>query len=159
MSGIMKEASQPGMRYNVLVDDTDPVITNKIKALFNVDLSDNKNKGSVWINRSSGSAYKGTLKYSNYPGDYVEFTFFGTAIKWIGPKGENFGKADVFIDGVPVGEVDCYSEDGWTDRQVLYSKTGLAYGKHSIKIVVKGEKSSCSSDAYVGIDAFEYKTR
>lgn len=107
-----------------------------------------------WNNYSDGGDYSGTEKYSNTAGDTAQFTFTGTSIQLISMKQRNMGNVDVYLDGVLVqADIDCYAPS--TIKQaVLYSKTGLVAGQHTIKVVVKGTKSAQAVDTI--IDAFEY---
>lgn len=95
------------------------------------------------------------LHYSNTVGAEIEYTFEGTGINWIGTKNNNHGKVDIYIDGsgTPDATVDTYSAT-WQLDQVLYSKTGLSYGTHTIRIVLRSDKNPSSSGYYTDIDAF-----
>jgi len=75
---------------------------------------------------------------SSKVGDNVEFTFEGTGICWIGTKGNIPGAADVIIDGRQEAESLNFSTRGKTGPQsIIFSKTGLAPGRHTIKITSK----------------------
>jgi len=53
----------------------------------------------TWIPAAADDrSYRGTEMYSNKAGDYVEFTFEGTGVCWIGARDMIYGKADVYID-------------------------------------------------------------
>ncbi|MBP1962755.1 DUF4073 domain-containing protein [Paenibacillus aceris] len=109
-----------------------------------------------WSNYNDGGDYSGTEKYSNTAGDSASFTFTGTSIQLISMKQRNMGNIDVYLDGVLAqADIDCYAPS--TIKQVvLYSKTGLPAGQHTIKVVVKGTKSAQAVDKIGAIDAFEY---
>ncbi len=98
----------------------------------------------------TGGDYKNTESFSNVAGDSMSVTFTGTAIQWIGSQTGNHGYADVYVDGIKQGTVDC---SGNADQVVLFQKTGLSAGSHTLKIVVDGRHSPNSSDDYVSIDA------
>lgn len=126
---------------SVIVDDADPGI------VYN---------GAWTVGDGYPSAYDGTHSYSKVANDYAEYTFNGTAVKWYVEKDVNRGYADVYIDGVlDAANVDTYSP-ATQDQRLVYQKTGLSSGSHTIKIVVKGAKNPSSSDTYVGVDALEY---
>ncbi|MCL2418569.1 MAG: beta-galactosidase, partial [Conexibacteraceae bacterium] len=99
--------------------------------------------------------YMNTESFSNTAGDSATVNFTGTAIRWIGSQTGNHGFADVFIDGVKQATVDC---SGNADQVVLFSKTGLSDGPHTLKIVVDGTHSSDSTDNFVSIDAIDIPT-
>jgi beta-galactosidase GanA len=124
-------------------DDTDPAL----------------NYTGAWshvANQSyTGGDYKNTESFSNTAGDSMSVTFTGTAVRWIGSQTNNHGLADVYIDGVKQATVDC---SGNADQAVLFSKTGLSSGTHTLKIVVDGTHSSGSTDNYVSIDAIDVPT-
>ncbi len=103
----------------------------------------------------TGGDYKNTESFSNQAGDSVTVPFTGTAVRWIGSKTNNHGLADVFIDGVKQATVDC---SGSQNQAVLFSKTGLTDGSHTLKIVVDGTHSSGSTDNFVSIDAIDLPT-
>ena len=104
-----------------------------------------------------------TERYSNKAGDYVEVTFHGAGIAWIGSKDLIHGIADVYVDGVLAASgLDLYSGVGLgTSRgeekiypQVLFSQENLPVGEHTLRVVVTGKCSPHASNAYVAVDAF-----
>ncbi len=124
-------------------DDTDP-------ALVYAD-----NWSHVANQSYTGGDYKNTESFSNTAGDSMSVSFTGTAVRWIGSQTNNHGYADVYIDGVKQATVDC---SGAANQAVLFSKTGLASGQHTLKIVVDGTHSGASTDNYVSIDAIDVPT-
>ncbi|MEV6796218.1 beta-galactosidase [Streptomyces sp. NPDC051320] len=103
----------------------------------------------------TGGDYKKTESFSNKAGDSVTVPFDGTAVRWIGPKTNNHGYADVYLDGTKAATVD---DSGSEDQAVIFQKTGLSPGAHTLKIVVGGTHSSASSDNFVSIDAIDVPT-
>ncbi|WP_443053414.1 beta-galactosidase [Streptomyces sp. NBC_00285] len=103
----------------------------------------------------TGGDYKHTESFSNKAGDSVTVPFDGTAIRWIGSKTNNHGNADVYLDGTKVATVD---DSGAESQAVVFQKTGLTPGAHTLKIVVAGNHSSGSTDNYVAIDAIDVPT-
>ncbi|MGX1479725.1 UNVERIFIED_CONTAM: beta-galactosidase GanA [Streptomyces canus] len=103
----------------------------------------------------TGGDYKHTESFSNKAGDSVTIPFDGTAIRWIGSKTNNHGNADVYLDGTKVATVD---DSGSENQAVIFQKTGLTAGAHTLKIVVAGSHSSGSTDNYVSIDAIDVPT-
>jgi hypothetical protein len=81
-------------------------------------------------------------------GDWAAFTFVGTGVKWIGAKNVDHGQADVYLDGKLDTTVSSVGPQ-WTMQQEIYAKTGLPYGVHTIKIVVK-------TPNYQDFDAFAF---
>ena len=84
----------------------------------------------------------------------MALTFTGTGVKWISDVWWDLGKARVYIDGVLDATVDLYSAEG-KYQQVVYSKSALALGTHTIRIEVTGTKNVASGDTLIDIDAFE----
>jgi hypothetical protein len=119
----------------------------------------------TWIRTDDESKnYCGTETLSNKAGDYVEFTFRGTGIAWIGSKDQIHGRADVYVDGVKQASgVDLFCGVGLgsargelkTHQQVCYSQEGLSDGEHTIRIVVTGDKHPDASNTFVPVDAFQ----
>ncbi|MER8007780.1 beta-galactosidase [Streptomyces sp. NPDC094149] len=103
----------------------------------------------------TGGDYKHTESFSNKAGDSLTVPFDGTAIRWIGSKTGNHGYADVYLDGTKVATVD---DSGGENQAVLFQKTGLPSGAHTLKIVVAGKHGSGSTDDYVSIDAIDVPT-
>ncbi|MFJ9147948.1 beta-galactosidase [Streptomyces sp. NPDC102270] len=103
----------------------------------------------------TGGDYKKTESFSNKAGDSVTVPFDGTAIRWIGSKTNNHGNADVYLDGTKVATVD---DSGAENQAVVFQKTGLPSGAHTLKIVVAGNHGSGSTDNYVAIDAIDVPT-
>ncbi|TQJ92178.1 beta-galactosidase [Streptomyces sp. SLBN-31] len=100
----------------------------------------------------TGGDYKHTESFSNKAGDSLTVPFDGTAIRWIGSKTDNHGYADVYLDGTKIATVD---DSGGENQAVLFQKTGLPSGAHTLKIVVAGKHGSGSTDDYVSIDAID----
>lgn len=83
------------------------------------------------------------------------FTFTGANISWVSSKTSACGIAKVRVDKEDIEEVDLYTTTSTPAyNRVVYSKTGLAYGTHTIEIGVSGEKGPASSGYNVCIDAF-----
>lgn len=99
------------------------------------------------------NAYLRDLHVSKTPGEYVEYTFTGTAVKWIGGKNKDHGKVDIYIDGVHDAIVDTYAPS-LILQQDLYMKTGLTNGTHTIKVVLRNDKNSSSTGYATDCDAF-----
>lgn len=102
----------------------------------------------AWNSDSNGSFYEGTARYTNEIGASVEFTFVGTAIRWYGQNDVNFGAAEVYVDGVLAGEVNVYGPAA--AQQLLFEADGLAYGKHTIRIVCVSPVVDFDYFSYVG---------
>ena len=107
----------------------------------------------AWSQISASRYYQSTSTYSTSAGAFAEYTFSSNNISWLGPKGSDHGKADVYIDNVLEATVDTYAP-ARGDLEALFTKSGLASGTHTIKIVLRSDKNAASSNYYVEVDAF-----
>ena len=99
--------------------------------------------------------------FSGNAGDEISFTFEGTGVSISGNWFKDGGKADVFVDGQFKRSIDCYFNysNQQHENMDLYHITNLAQGKHTIKVVVKGEKrpESAGTNVYI-TEAVVFKT-
>ncbi|MBV9922158.1 MAG: hypothetical protein JOY78_15075 [Pseudonocardia sp.] len=79
-------------------------------------------------------------------GDSVSYTFTGTGVAYVTEKSSGYGTVDVYLDGVFQQTVDANGPFHNQGGQVLFSKTGLSAGQHTIKLVKTG-------GAYMLLDA------
>ncbi len=109
--------------------------------------------GSWHLNRKCGNS---GLSATMTPdaGARASFTFEGTGIVWIGAAEEYSGIANVYLDGALQETVDTYRAPARFQR-ALFTKTGLAAGRHTLEIEVTGSQNPASGGAWVWIDAFE----
>jgi len=100
-------------------------------------------------------------RVSAQAGDEAIFSFEGTGVSIAGNWDRNCGKADIYVDGEIKRTIDCYfnysnQSPGNTN---LYLITNLPEGKHTIRIVVKGEKRAEAEGMNVYLsEAVVYKT-
>ena len=97
---------------------------------------------------------KSPAKFSSKAGDELTFSFEGTGVGLSGNWWKDGGKADIFVDGEFKRTIDCYFDfaNQQHENMDLYHITGLQEGKHTIKVVVKGEKRPEASAANVYIN-------
>ncbi|MBI2007569.1 MAG: hypothetical protein HYS83_02630 [Candidatus Blackburnbacteria bacterium] len=88
------------------------------------------------------------------PADYLTYTFTGTRIGIFSAKGPSMGKIDIYIDDVLDSTIDLYSALLLT-RFLVFEKTGLSAGSHTIKIVLRSDKNASSSGYNFYFDAFK----
>jgi hypothetical protein len=84
--------------------------------------------------------FHGDYHSTTNAGESASFRFVGTGVKWIGSKNADHGQVDVYIDGELDATVSTVDPQ-WLKQQVLYTKTGLPLGPHTLKIVVKTPNS------------------
>lgn len=141
----------------ITVDDTDASI-----------LYVSADSGVEWETNNNSGYYQGTGtcvippeddSYSSSSPAYAEFTFTGTGIQWIGETNYFCGVAEVYLDGVKVSTVDPFIAPSIINQFINFSREGMPYGQHTIKVVASGLKNPAST-VYPGtkvlIDAFRY---
>ncbi|UCD28421.1 MAG: hypothetical protein JSV03_15270 [Planctomycetota bacterium] len=108
------------------------------------DWTRTKHNNNHWTHNSSSS------------GAAMTYSFVGNQVRLIGSVDPTGGLADVYVDDVKqlVG-IDCWSP---TPRyqQVLYYKNGLDNARHTLKIVVRGEKNLLSQGDNIYINAIQH---
>lgn len=100
----------------------------------------------TWHNDSSSTFLNGTARYTSDTNASVSFTFTGTAIQWYGQNDTNFGTAKAYIDGILAETVNVNGP--MISQKLLFSRTGLPAGEHTILVV-------CTS-ATIDVDYFAY---
>jgi alpha-L-fucosidase len=116
-----------------LINDGDPEVTYA---------------GGGWAGRSGRTDALGAdIHETSTDGDSFSVAFTGTGIEFLTITAANRGQVEMSIDGVVQQTVDLRSA---TDQpsQTVYSKTGLAPGRH----VLKGVKKN---GTYLSVDAFK----
>jgi hypothetical protein len=81
---------------------------------------------------------------------YYDTLSRGTGIRWMGGKNDNHGSARIYLDGESQSSVNTHAPT-WLAQQLLYEKTGLTNGQHTIKIEVVAAEGQ-------DVDAFQYRT-
>ena len=109
----------------------------------------------AWSQISSSIYYQSTSTFSTTAAAFAQYTFSGSSVSWLGPKGSDHGKADVYIDNSLQATVDTYAS-ARADQVNLFTKNNLSSGTHTIKIVLRSDTNPASSNRYVEVDAFEF---
>jgi len=113
------------------------------KLVFDRSVTVFENAG--WDFKGNWETYKpnnAQAKYSSKAGDEAIFTFVGTGVSIVGNWFKDCGKADIYVDGEMKRTIDGYfnfANQSHSDMN-LYHITNLTQGKHTIRVVVKGEK-------------------
>ena len=106
----------------------------------------------AWVPAKSTKASGGTYISAATSSSFVSFDFRGRSVDLTTATGPNYGKAQIFIDGISQGVVDLFStRQQW---RVVKSFGGLAPGAHTIKVSVLGAKNPSSHGKNVVVDAF-----
>jgi hypothetical protein len=108
----------------------------------------------TWRSWNDTKDFHGSERYTTRAGDSAEHTFTGTSVQYVSMTQPNMGKVDVYIDGTLArSDIDAYSPSV-TKQAVLFRKTDLSAGPHTIKVVCKGTKNAASSNTVCALDAF-----
>jgi Big-like domain-containing protein len=109
----------------------------------------------AWFHGSRSRDWSGRLSsFNRSEGARATFHFQGTTVRWIGFRAPWAGIARVYIDDVFVTELDLYAT---TDQpqSVVFSRTGLTNGPHTLTAESTGRKNPASVDYAVVVDAFD----
>jgi hypothetical protein len=99
----------------------------------------------------------GTATTSATTGAQATLGFVGTEVRWVGLRGPQTGIARVYLDGSFDAEVDTYAP---TETQaVVYTTTGLAAGRHTLRIDVTGARNAASTGSFIVVDAVDTRGR
>ena len=109
--------------------------------------------GGHWFQTISAQQSGGSVNSAVDAGAWVSFSFNGTAADWIGYRDEWSGIAQVYVDGTLQSTVDTYLAPSKAQLPI-YRVAGLAFGLHTLKIVVTGTQSSASGGPWIWVDAF-----
>jgi hypothetical protein len=99
-----------------------------------------KNAWSSWTVRRAGG-----------PGDAATLAFEGTGVALVGTMGQDGGRADVFLDGAKAGEIDAWIPERTHDNDYWHA-TGLANGRHEVRIVVRADADPRSKGRLVQVE-------
>jgi hypothetical protein len=93
------------------------------------------------------------MQITTNAGAYVEHTFTGTSVRWIGRKFDDAGQCEVSIDGKKVATVDQY--DPVRDTPFRYEIRDLPAGRHTIRLTLLEDKNPASKAHYANITGFD----
>lgn len=108
----------------------------------------------AWSNWNDTRDLNGSEKYTNTAGNYAQYSFTGSGVRYLSMTQPNMGKVDVYIDGtLAQSGIDAYAPTV-TKQVPLFEKTDLPAGPHTIKVVCTGTKNTASSNTVCALDAF-----
>ena len=109
----------------------------------------------AWWHGSRSRGWSGKIaSFNRSEGARAAFSFTGTTVRWIGFRAPWAGIARVFLDDVFVSELDLYAPSE-EERAVVFSRTGLPNGSHTLTVEATGRKNAASPDYAVVVDAFD----
>jgi subtilisin len=99
------------------------------------------NLSGNWSRSESFSSYGEILVNSSQNGARATLNFVGRGVAWIASKGPSRGKANVYLDGSFVTQVDLYSSSGHAS-EIIFGRSWSGFGSHTLRIDVLGSPSS-----------------
>ncbi|MEV7966133.1 hypothetical protein AB0O34_09125 [Sphaerisporangium sp. NPDC088356] len=81
--------------------------------------------------------YNDDTHHTNTVGATAQYTFTGTGIEYLSERNGDMGNVDVYLDNALQTNVNLYVAGARQAQQVVFSKSGLSSGQHTIKIVNK----------------------
>jgi subtilisin family serine protease len=91
-----------------------------------------------WTRTSSFSSYGELMVNSSQAGARATLNFQGRGVAWMASTGPSRGKANVFIDGSFVSQVDLYSGSNRA-RRIVFTHSFGGFGSHTLRIDVLGQ--------------------
>lgn len=109
-----------------------------------------------WREQKHPEHFGGSAQVATEAGANASFTFDGNQVRLIGSVDDSGGLADVYIDDVKqLCGIDCWNP--YTLRQqVLYHKSGLNSGRHTLKVVALGKGNPLSRGTRICVDAIQF---
>ena len=88
---------------------------------------------------------------SQQPGASAELVFHGNGLMLVGKLGQDGGRADVYIDGERVGQLDAYAPERTFER-ALWWHQGLADGEHRLRLVLRADADADSQGRRINLE-------
>jgi len=108
---------------------------------------------AAWTPVTNPSCSGGAMRTRTTTGA-VTAKFAGTGISVIATKGPAWGKLKVTVDALAPVYVDLYA-GATAYKQTAFSKTGLTYGTHTLKLEWANQKNAAASTTTVNLDALD----
>lgn len=111
-----------------------------------------------WTLFTEDDHYMSTNNCSWSAGSAAELTFYGTGIELYSVAKPNYNGVVIYIDGEQIGDYYLVHTSTKTQDTLVFAKTDLEYGKHTIKVVVMDEIVTGVKDHSISIDYFKTYT-
>ena len=137
------------------------VFDNKVSIFSKEKWKFNGNWNVFKVKSWDGKTETEQAMFSKSRGDEIEFEFNGTGISLMGNWVKDGGKADIYLDGKYHRSIDTYYNYSKQEHRniSIWHVFQLKPGKHSVKVVVKGEKNKESQDSNIYVtEAIIYRT-
>lgn len=79
--------------------------------------------------------YNDDTHHSTVSGAAAQYTFTGTGIQYLSERNGDMGPVDVYMDGAFQATVNLYAAGARQVQQVVWERSGLPRGQHTIRIV------------------------
>ena len=106
-----------------------------------------------WGTWEGNPGYQETERFSETAGAEITFSFEGSQARYYGFRRGDLGYAEVLVDGVSHGTVDCHGDPAQYD-QLLFETPELPNTLHTLTVRVTGTNNPASSGTEVIADAF-----
>ena len=156
---------------SVVIDAVDVVLPSTAPLVTRMDQTNQAlTFDGAWTHSNANALFSGrTVAFSTTPGSRAAITFTGTSVTWIGQRQRDGGIALVYLDGVPVAEIDTFAARQDEFQTAVFTRTGLLPGDHTLAIEATGRKRGgdtctpgpgptpppCSSGYLITVDAFD----
>ncbi|MCD9020774.1 endo-alpha-N-acetylgalactosaminidase family protein [Cohnella silvisoli] len=118
------------------------------------DSSTNWTFTSGWLSGSAGNRYNGTYHYVNTGGKTATVQFSGTDVLLATRIGIDQQIIKIRVDNQADETVDLFSPT-FTNKAIVWQKSGLAPGSHTLTITTTGTKNSSSTGYWAEMDYIE----
>ncbi len=108
-----------------------------------------------WYEHANGGHNGGGARLAMDAGARARVTFTGDSVTWTGYQDEWSGIARVYVDGTLAAIVDTYATPA-KFRSVIFARSGLAPGSHTISIEATGTRSANSGGSWIWLDTVEF---
>ncbi|MFF2876040.1 S8 family serine peptidase [Gottfriedia sp. NPDC057991] len=130
-------------------------INISVQTTKSVENNDSNVKYSgTWSKLNYTSASGGTITQTKGSTGSLQYNFSGTGITVYALKDKNMGKADIYIDGKKIKQIDLYSSSRKYKVNV-FDLQNLENKAHTIKIVATGTKSNAATNKLINVDSFK----
>jgi len=130
-----------GVDSHAVIDDASPLITYS----------------GTWTTLTDTSLVGGSIHYTTEPTAFVDVSFSGTEIAWIGERTTSGGIVELYVDGVLWGGSDTYLTLRGYSKAVRVIRN-LSAGEHTLRLQGTGRKNAGSSGYRFSLQQFDART-
>jgi hypothetical protein len=108
-----------------------------------------KGRWTVATARNEWTTWKVTE--ASAAGDEAMLVFEGSGVAIVGTMSQTGGRADVYLDGAKAGMIEAWIPERTTDTD-YWHVTGLASGRHTVRLVVRDDADRRSTGRFLQIE-------